>query len=135
MDENKITHYYQHILNDRPNYIKTKNSYDRLCVYMAIEMILNEGIIKISCNRKKIWFSPIATSPICQKHNKPLIGACDCCSDPYCTGPYCEDCGYIDYCRYDVDIGDNMYKRKIVDGLNIYYDLPNIKMKKLKYLN
>lgn len=131
-----VNKYYQQIINDKPTFIQTKNSFERKCVYTALEQINTNLKLKISCNRNKIIIKPIANATMCQKHFKSLSGSCDDCTDPFCGGPYCEDCSLYDYCRHAIEIGDEMYSSKIINGINLYYDdkVTNIKYKKLGYL-
>lgn len=101
--------YTDQILVCRPKFIKTNNSFERKCVYTALENINKLYNINVKCNRKKIWTHPISKYQMCQKHNEALRGSCDCCSDAFCSGPYCDSCGYNNYCRHAVDVGDEMY--------------------------
>jgi hypothetical protein len=122
--------YIQQITQTKPTFIATANSFQRKCVFSAIEKI-NETIdTKITCNRKHGWYRPIATRTMCQKHKTGLRGACDCCSDPFCEGPYCDMCSFTTYCKHAVDVGDKMYKTKVVVGINLFHgDMPNPKTK------
>lgn len=58
-----------------------------------------------------------------------LTGACDCCDDPFCGGPYCEMCDDIYYCDHAVDSGEELYSCKTTVGLNIFYEKPKFKCK------
>jgi hypothetical protein len=47
--ETKIYKYYCNIVINKPNYIEVKNSYERYCVYKALE--------KYASNWQSIWFN------------------------------------------------------------------------------
>lgn len=131
--KNKIDEMMNFIVNTRPKFIETKNSYDRRIVYEALEKIELLYNIIINCNRSKKWVAQFADRDMCSKHKCSLIGGCTCCSDPWCCGPNCENCGRWSYCRYAVYEGDEMYKAKMCIGINLYYDNEQkIKFKKLK---
>lgn len=128
---NKIYEMVDYIVQKKPKFIKTTNSYDRKIVYKALEEILLIYNLKIKCNRSKQWVSQFAKKTMCYKHKCELTGACDCCSDPWCNGPNCEQCGKWEDCRFAVEKGDFMYKSKICVGINLFYECEKIKEKKL----
>lgn len=131
--EKKVDLFMEKIRIERPNFIATNNSFERKCVYTALENINRTDDIKILCNRKKEWKEIYAHDNICKKHNKKLSGSCDLCDDPWCCGPYCEDCEsqYVDYCAHGVNEGDYLYKSRICVGINLYYDETQKSIKKL----
>lgn len=130
---NKINEMVNFILNTKPNFIETKNSYDRKIIYESLEKIELLYNITINCNRSKKWVAQFADRDMCSKHKYGLTGGCTCCSDPWCCGPNCEKCGRWRVCRYAVYEGDEMYKSKICVGINLHYDdQQKIKFKKLK---
>lgn len=123
--KNNVMHFLNLINNEKPNYIKTENRYIRSCVYEALEKYHS----KIWCQRKKENIKIIAQYPQCRKHKCRLTGACDCCDDPFCCGPYCEMCDDIYYCNHAVDSGEELYSCKTTVGLNIFYEKPKFKCK------
>jgi hypothetical protein len=122
------------IINTKPQFVETKNSYERKIVYKALEHLELQHNIIVNCNRFKKWIPQIANKDMCSKHKCYLSGGCDCCSDPWCCGPNCSECGKWNICRYAVYEGDEMYKSKICVGVNLYYDGQKIKFKKIKFL-
>lgn len=134
--KNKIEQTVKLILETLPSFIETKNSYERKIIYESIQYLNSQHNLNIKCNRSFKWIDQFATHSMCYKHKSPLLGGCDCCSDPWCSGPYCTKCGHHKYCSYAVEQGDLMYKSKTCVGLNLYYDSDlNIKFKIIKNQN
>lgn len=123
--EAKVQQIFDILINDKPTMIKTHNTYDRSCVYEALERYPG----KIWCQRYKVLKKEIAEYPQCKKHRRSLSGGCDCCCDPFCCGPYCDMCGNYEYCRHAADVGDELYPYKATVGLNIFYEKPRFKCK------
>jgi len=131
----QIDNMMEFIIQTKPNFIETKNSFERKIIYESLEQIFLFYNIKINCNRSKKWIPQIANGTMCYKHKCGLTGSCDCCSDPWCTGPNCEICGKWEICRFAVEKGDEMYKSKICVGINLYYNNDQkIKYKKNNYV-
>lgn len=129
----KINETINFIIDTKPNFIQTKNNYERKIIYEALEQIELQYNMVINCNRSKKWIPQIADKDMCSKHKCGLIGGCTCCSDPWCCGPNCEKCGRWSICRYAVYEGDEMYKSKVCVGIKLYYENDQkIKFKKLK---
>lgn len=121
----------KNIIDNKPKFIATENSYIRLCIYKALEIYaLQYGRVWI--RRKKEMKSYFSEYQQCYKHKCGLFGACDCCSDPWCCGPNCIECGQWSKCKYAVDVGDFMYKAKVTAGLEIFYDESEVAKLKLK---
>lgn len=130
--KNKVNEIINTILTTKPKFIETKNSYDRKIIYEALEQLELQYNFNVNCNRSKKWVQQYAEYTMCSKHKCGLSGGCDCCSDPFCCGPYCDQCSNYNYCRYAIEKGDCMYKSKICIGINLYYDRQKIRFKKLK---
>lgn len=122
------------IINTKPSFYRTQNSYVRSCLYEALEIYsLQYG--RIWVKRRKEMIPIYAKYPHCIKHGCGLYGSCDCCSDPWCCGPHCEKCNdWRPYskCRYAVDEGDLMYNAKITVGLEIFYNKSEIGKLKMR---
>lgn len=127
--EKKVEQYYDEIVSYKPEYIKTDSSFERKCVYTALERINNDLNLGIKCNRKKVWIQKRAENDMCKKHLKNLWGICDCCSDPFCIGPFCDYCD--GECAFGVYKGELLWKTKVVSGINLYYENCNMRPKKL----
>lgn len=133
----------QYIIDTQPSYIQTPNPYVRLTVYKALDEYVkdHDKVWIMRKNEKQVQY---AKYTMCYRHKCNLTGACDCCSDPFCGGPYCEECddsiyarwankrGDDYYCPYAVEKGDEMYKSKVTVGLYIYYKESDKPYKKLK---
>lgn len=125
MDENKVSRYFLQLKDSKPTFFSTRNSYDRLHAYTALELFnKTQYPLQARCRRKRAWIKPISQYTQCQKHKAELTGACDECDDPFCCGPCCEECSKFKICRHAVEKGDELYKRKVVVGLEIEYFLP-----------
>jgi hypothetical protein len=135
--ENDINKYIGLIIKDKPSFIKTKNSYERLCIYKALEKYGKEKQ-QIWFNRKKEYTNVFCSGFMCKRH-KCELSRCDDYEGDY----WCEKCYDDKYFWYKVgkrdiesvdmnciDIGekgDFLYKSKVTVGLNIYYVNPNLK--------
>ena len=120
-DKLKLIEKYKLFLSEKSHFINASNKFERLCVYLAIEehVKFNGPIWVQKKNIKSDW---IAKYTGCYKHNCQIFGSCDCCSDPFCEGPYCKICGFDDYCKYAVEKGDIIFSNvKQCIGFNIFY--------------
>lgn len=126
-----VEKYYEEIITEKPAEIYTENSFERKAVYTAIERVNEKLDWDMKCTRIKKYIDFYAKYPICTKHKTGLTGGCDCCSDPWCYGPNCADCGPYEYCDYAVDEGDLMYKGRVPVGLRLYYKPVKFKTKYL----
>jgi hypothetical protein len=126
---------YYDMLCDNVDYIKTSNSYERLCVYIALKKYGNY-VGEIWFQRKKEWVAlPVPHDFMCGRHRCSLMYV-----DDY-EGDYgCHKCGncwenrrwihfYGDQCNHVVDEGDYFPKGKITVGLNIFYEKQKMKLK------
>ena len=68
--------------------VSCKTSYDRLCIYAAIEKL--ERDTGLTFRRIKVRERVKLDVIRCKKHWLPAYGSCDCCSDPYCCGPFAQ---------------------------------------------
>lgn len=140
--QNIINNFLNEIIEKKPTFIETKNSFVRMCLYEALEIYSararsllefdsnrhTDTYGQIWCQRKKL-IKPISFKyPICKKHGYKLTGGCDSCNDPWCCGPYCKKCGYK-YCEYAIHQGKYYHSGKVTIGLNIFYNKPNFKCK------
>lgn len=124
----KVNRLLSIIVNEKPKFIKTETSYIRLCLYEALELYgLKHG--KVWVKRQKELRREIAKYPQFKKHKCGLRGCCNCCSDPWCCGPYCDMCYSNDYCRHAIDAGDELYPTKVTVGLEIFYERPKMNCK------
>jgi hypothetical protein len=138
--ESKINEYFDFIVEQKPHFIPTKNKYERLCVYKALEKYTQEKE-QIWCNRKKEYIDIFCKGFLCKRH-KCELSRCD----DYEGNFWCDKCYNHKYFLYRigkldiedvsedcVDVGekgDFLYKSKVTVGLNIYYTQPNLKIKK-----
>lgn len=129
--ENDINKYIELITKDKPSFVKTKNSYERLCLYKALEKYGKEKE-QIWFNRKKEYIDTFCNSFMCKKHKCKLSRY-----DDYEGEYWCEKCADHKYFLYKIELmpccvdvgykGDLLYKSKVTVGLNIYYTNPNLK--------
>lgn len=140
--ENSIRKYMTTISKTQPSYIATASSYERKCIYEAINKLLNDSKYKftIKCHRVHKYTVDIANVDMCKKHRMPMTGACELCSDPFCCGPECPEC-YEDEVpnKYWALKGDSLYPHRTTIGLKLYYALPteniNSKYPNIKFMS
>lgn len=131
-----INKYYADIVMRNPSYLEVGNTYERYCVYRALE--------KYAENWNSIWFNKsykkepkYASENICKycyrKNRKQNIveheveDVEDRTSQEYF---WCKNCCDMYKTRYHGEIweeGDFMYLRKVAYRINIYYTQPKIK--------
>jgi len=132
----KIHQYYVHIVMNKPNFIEVKNSYERYCVYMALEQYATDW--------QTVWFNKsykkeakYATHNICKYcfrkkkhyHNVEEWEHEDMERD-FCYYYYkCNNCNDI-YAEV-WEKGDFMFLEKIPYKINIYYSFKK-KMRSFK---
>lgn len=135
--ENNINKYINLITKYKPPFVKTINSYERLCLYKALEKYGKEKE-QIWFNRKKEYVDIFCSGFMCKNHKCKLF-RCDDYEGVY----WCEKCYDDKYFLYKVgkrDIesvdmdcidlgekGDFLYRSKVIVGLNMYYVNPNKK--------
>jgi hypothetical protein len=134
--EDNINKYFNLIVEDKPSFIKTKNSYERSCLYKALEKYGKEKE-QIWFNRKKEYIDVFCSGFMCKRH-KCELSRCDDYEGDY----WCDECynwkhflyilGKRDIESVSADCmdlgekGDFLYKSKVTIGLNIYYINPNL---------
>lgn len=132
--EKNINKYFDLINKDKPSFIETKNSYERLCLYKALEKYGKEKE-QIWFNRKKEYVKIFSKKYMCKRH-KCKLSRCDEYEGDY----WCDECYHEDYILYEegklrfpsnnckelLEPGDFLYKSKVVVGLNIYYTNPKL---------
>lgn len=134
--EDNIKKYFN-LIKNKPSFIATKNTYERLCLYKALEKYGKEES-KIWYNRRKENVDILCDGFVCKRH-KCKLSKCDDYEGDY----WCEKCHNYKHFLYrigkkdieDVDMncidlgeaGDFLYRSKVVVGLNIYYTNPNLK--------
>lgn len=137
--EDKIIKYFNLIVEKKPSFIETPNSYERLCLYKALEKY-GEEKEQIWFNRKKEYIDIFCTGYMCKRHKCKLSRCDDYEGDFWCDECYNEKrflyrIGRLDFDCVDsecIDLGekgDFLYKSKVTIGLNIYYTKPNLKVK------
>ena len=133
--EKKINTYFDLIKKNKPIFIPTKNSYDRLCLYKALEKYKREKN-QIWYNRKKKYIDVFCNGYMCKLH-KCELSRCDEFEGDF----WCDECYYYKKFLYDrgkrdwfdsvcIELGekgDFLYKTKATIGLNIYYKKPIVK--------
>ena len=121
--ENDINKYIELIIKDKPSFIKTINSYERLCLYKALEKYGKEKE-QIWFNRKKEYIDIFCKGYMCKRHRCKL-SVCDDYNGDY----RCDKCGEWEelYGYQLLNEGDFLCKSKVTVGLNIYYVNPNLK--------
>lgn len=120
----KITIVVQQFLRDlvhnRPDLLLTPSSFHRMCAYEALT-IFGMQFGTVWAQRRREQVVTLAQYPQCRKHRCGLTGGCDCCSDPWCGGPNCEQCGRWETCRHAVDEGDVLFTGKQATALRVFY--------------
>lgn len=130
--KSQISFYYTNIQANKPNFINTNNSYDRYCVYNALE--------KYAKNCDDIWFNKsykkhpyYATETICKKC-KCIVKEYDVENyESYCGGYTYYWCNNCNMCKPISKVwckNDFMYNAKQPYKINIYYTKPNFKTRK-----
>uniref|UniRef100_A0A6C0EC18 Uncharacterized protein n=1 Tax=viral metagenome TaxID=1070528 RepID=A0A6C0EC18_9ZZZZ len=131
--DNNINKYYD-MLCQKVKFIPTTNTYERYCVYSAIEKYSKtQG--DIWTQRKNDWIEQTAKYNMCKKHMCPLAYndeyegdyGCEECGNCYTNGNFCRF--YGDQCEYLVYKDDVLWKTKTTVGLNIFYEDPKIKVR------
>ena len=135
--EDNINKYLDFIIKDKPSFVETKNSYERCCLYKALEKYGKE-IEQIWYNRKKKYIDIFCNGFMCKRHKCELSKCDDYEGDYWCDK--CYDWKDFLYRRGKIDIesvsadcmdlgekGDFLYKSKLTIGLNIYYINPNLR--------
>lgn len=123
--DKKTEYYYNQIINEKPNFVGTWNSFDRRCVYTAIERINKSTDLDIKCNRRKELEKPNPDYSYCSKHREITSGTCDYerCHDPVCERKECRQCAsegiYDD--EQPTIMGDELYPIKHIIGIDLYY--------------
>jgi hypothetical protein len=130
MDTNtnaNIQKYYDTIVNDTPSFIDVKNSYERYCLYAALEKYANDiKTIYFNKSRKKEKrYASIDTCKYCFKikHDTNVIEWDTYYGDDF--GFHCKECNNK-YAKV-WEKGDEMFTEKKIYKINIYYEKPNIK--------
>ncbi len=105
-----------------PVIIPVHNSYERLCVYKAIEHYEQVMIIKLIKQRIHEWTDLKPKCVKCKRHWLDACGGCTECNDVWCTGPYCKKgCSLIMGSKF-IDPDDKpLHKTKIITGIRISY--------------
>lgn len=121
--DNDIDTYYKLIeCSTFPVTIQVKNSYERLCVYAAMEKYEREHDILLIKRRVHEWIDLTSNCIRCLKHWLSAYGGCTECDDAYCTGPMCKK-------RCDIRDGDKFvdpnlkpkYKTKVITAIIINF--------------
>lgn len=118
-----VQQFLQTLVRERPETLATPSSFHRLCAYEALEIFgLQFGTVWAHRRRERV--TTVAKFPQCRKHRCGLTGGCECCSDPWCSGPNCEECGSWKICRHAVDEGDVLFAGKETTALCVLYTRP-----------
>lgn len=126
--KNLITQYFVNIVMNKPNYIEVKNSYERYCVYMALQ--------QYAYNWQSVWFNKsykkemrYAEKDTCKycfrkKQNYENITEWEEGDDYYADESYhykCNTC--VNRYASIWSKGDAMFLEKIPNKINIFYCL------------
>lgn len=125
--ETKINTYLVEIIANKPSYIETANSYERFCVYSALEKYA-QHYNPVWCNKSYNKRSLRATKTICKR--------CMGSVEEYDVDLYESCSGYTYYvcdaCDRRVHVwreNDFMYVLRYPYKINIYYDKPTCKVR------
>lgn len=126
--ETKINTYLVEMIANKPSYIETTNSYERFCVYSALEKYAN-CCGPVWCNKSYNKCSLYANKTICKR--------CMGSVKEYDVEEYETYCGGYTYylcnkCNRKVDVwyeDDFMYILRYPYRINIYYDKPTCKVR------
>ena len=139
MPKENIIYYYNLLTKEKPTFIETKNSFQRYCLYEALEKYGNNSTIWYQ--RNKLYMPIYATRHMCRIHN---------CKLSYYNEKYhnyeCDKCeknnrgNSTDYvssnCESVAHPNDFLYNSKITVGLNIFYEKPqNIALRQFPKIN
>lgn len=126
--KNIIRQYYVNIVMNKPNYIQVKNSYERYCVYTALQQYAYDwqSVWFNKSYKKEIRYAKKDTCKYCFRKKKKCenITECEEGDDYYGDESYhykCNTCGdiYASIWRK----GDVMFIEKIPYKINIFYSL------------